>query len=749
MSFITENNKEVVAGGLEKQMPEAEKRLEAADEKLKKISASESETEAAVDEMVSEAVEDSIANIAEEPISEEKIAEDTALNKKEKEVEKEEEAHTMTNSERIVVHIPVKSITVSVAAAPVAASAPVETAAFVPAPAALDVAPVEAVPVSPFAAVPVTIAPVAEEKVVAAPKAASYVSIAKAPVSEPKPVTVDGGYKIIDVTENYRNDVFNSAAICYGKVVTEGGWESEIEDDDDIVIAHVEVHNPAEDIIVDEEPVAETVAEKSAPVEEAEPAVAAVAVVNAEHNAPETEKAAPDQVYDEPMVYHYDESPVYHEEPRAAAPARTVGAVAYRGVPAPKNYDISEKYPAPNGYEEKKAAPVEQVPARRTPLVAPIPFTVTEAEYERMAQPEQKAKASSKSANDFVFDPNKEDAYHDYAEVVREENAEYGEHYDMHQIETEHLRYLTETKKLDKQKTKVQNAKKVDAKALKNAASSDEIRKNAEKSAAVVGVRMDYDARFGSSDLSIELLKFRENDYFVEKENKRRLRLISKIRKSIKKAKALEKKATKRYYGVLANESVKPTVLKNQKKQERLNSLINKLESLLRERATIDERLIHLYRGAETKSGGRVRARAEAKRYKVAKKVRNKLKNINRRLQKLKAPENLKIKIRYLLNTKIVSKSTLVYSKYMLKKLKPKGEARRELKRDVERSKKSLCKIDKNIRRMMKKAYKYDGSYRKQGGLFRWIIALIILAAIIGVGWYFFGSTLMGMIGLA
>ena len=85
----------------------------------------------------------------------------------------------------------------------------------------------------------------------------------------------------------------------------------------------------------------------------------------------------------------------------------------------------------------------------------------------------------------------------------------------------------------------------------------------------------------------------------------------------------------------------------------------------------------------------------------------------------------------------------------MLKKLKPKGEAKRELKRDIQRSKKSLYNIDKNIRRMMKKAYKYDGSHKKEGGIFRWIIALVILAAILGGCWYFFGDTLMGMLGMA
>ena len=723
---------------LEEEKLEAQMRLNAADEKIKEIASVESEAETLpevvvqkAEEPVERAAEDSVG---EERSSEEIIAEDTALNKEKNEVIKEEETHTMANSDRIVVHIPVKCFNASGSEVqgPATESVAAENVSFAPSVAAFETAPVEQEPVAPIAAMPVTVSPVTEDKTSVVAAAIAPVSVVKPAVAEPKPVTVNGGYKVIDVTENYRNDVFNSATISYGKVVTEGGWEHEIEDEDDVVVVPAETESVTEEIVVAPDVVEDNVAEEITSESEAQPVMAAVAFVDT----------------DDAVAPVENEAPAVKEEPYAAAPARVARPTVQRNVPVPKNYDITEEYPAPRANTEEKAASVAPAPERVAPIVAPIPFTVKEGEFVKEPQVENKKKSGRNASNDFIFDPEKENTSRDDAEIARKENEEYGDRYDMHQIESEHLRYLTETKKLDK-KSKTKNNKKADKMAVKNATNSSEIRKNAEKSAALVGSRMDYDAKFGSSDLSIELLKFNENDYFVEKENKRRLRLISKIRKSIKKAKKLERKATKRYYGVLAAETVKPTSLKKQKKQERLNSLIIKLEALLKEREAIDDRLILLYRGAETKSGGRVRARAEAKRYKVAKKVHNKLKKLNRSLEKLKAPKNLKIKIRYLLNTKIVSKSTLAYSKYMLKKLKPKGEAKRELKRDIARSKKSLYNIDKNIRRMMKKAYKYDGSHRKQGGLFRWIIALVILVAILGGCWYFFGDALMGMLGLA
>ena len=311
--------------------------------------------------------------------------------------------------------------------------------------------------------------------------------------------------------------------------------------------------------------------------------------------------------------------------------------------------------------------------------------------------------------------------------------------YDKYRIEDEHIRYLGEVKKLDKIKNRKSAAKK-EAIANSDSKDKDMAKAYAESSAELVGARMKYDIGAGNSELAIELLKFGSQNTSQKSELAEQKKRLKNLKKSIKKAKKLEKKATTRYYTVLYKEAESPAVAKKAKKQERLKAVVAKLETLLNERESLDKRLAALYRGAENRSGGKVRVKAERKRYKVAKKVHRSLKASYNRFNKMDIPESLKIKIRYLFNTKIVSKSTVAYSKYLLKKLKPKGAARAELKRNIRKAEKSLALLEVSLKKLTKKANKLNEKRINRKAFFRTFLFLVILAVIAGVCIYVLGN---------
>ena len=299
---------------------------------------------------------------------------------------------------------------------------------------------------------------------------------------------------------------------------------------------------------------------------------------------------------------------------------------------------------------------------------------------------------------------------------------------DIYEIEDEHIRYLNETRKFEKNKTRASNAQRKYELENDELTGKNSIKIATEKGAEVVATRMDYDAGIGSSDLAIELLKFTEHSAAQKKEYKEYKRRSAKIRKSVKKAVKLERQATKRYYEVLAKEANSLTILRKSKKQEELSIVLTRLENLLRDREIIDERLAALYKGATTEKGGKIRIRAEKKKLKKAKQVHRSLRAANRRLESYDVPDTLKTKIRFLFNTKIVTASTVAYSNYLLKKLNPRGDARSELKSNIKTANQSLNRLEESLKRMMKKAERYHKS-RKRGKAFLGAFLFLVLAA--------------------
>ena len=337
------------------------------------------------------------------------------------------------------------------------------------------------------------------------------------------------------------------------------------------------------------------------------------------------------------------------------------------------------------------------------------------------------------SANPIVTTPNEGYInYNNYGQSEAEPKAgttATEEKVDKDEIVDEHIRYLNEDKKRERLQKKSSSGEKLDDE-REQLTNKNNIKKAVDKSADLIEARMNYEAGAEASDLAIELLKFSDHTAAQKKEYKENKKRAAKIKKSIRQAKKLEKKATKRYYSVLAKEAGSLTILKKAKKQEELGIVLTKLEGLIKERENLDARLTTLYKGAETPAGGRVRARAEKIKYKKAKKVRRGLRSSNARLEKMDVPQALKTKIRFLFNTKIVTEATLAYSKYLLSKLKPRGDAKAELRKNIKKASESLKHLEDSLKRMMSKAVRYEKS-RKRSKRFLKCLIFFVLAALV------------------
>ena len=313
---------------------------------------------------------------------------------------------------------------------------------------------------------------------------------------------------------------------------------------------------------------------------------------------------------------------------------------------------------------------------------------------------------------------------------------------DKRTVADEHIRFLRESERLEKEKERAESGKRIDTGNGDSTEKAARGRAFAEKSAQVVGARMEYTVDEGERKLEMELLNFSDYSYAEERVQRKRVRTLSKMKRSVRKAKKQEKDATLRYY-LIASGVREPS--KKKVNTEKLDLVMVKLCEALSRREAIDNRLIELYRGAATKSEAKKNMRAQKLRYKVAKEVHRSLKRKNKRLEKLHAPRDLKNKVRELFNKKIEAHSTLAYSKYILKEKRPKAMAKAELKKDIARSKEALRYVDKDIRRLMKRAEKHNERHKDDISWAIWLIGSVIVVAVLGVCWYFFGDNIKGL----
>lgn len=517
------------------------------------------------------------------------------------------------------------------------------------------------------------------------------------PAPKAQPAT-PSGMATLNVTNSFRSAPRAKPLATYGRVVTEGGWEHEIDD----IIRPVAQAAPV-------------MVQSDAPV--ATP-VAPIAIATAAVPVSVAAKDPDDELMQDIINGAKEES-----ENSAASDTPVEEPAQIRSVPAKPEADAPAEEPA----AQKKASNelyIDDENAEEQPA---------EAEYERYVP--VGASGAYPYNDSGLMNPEGLDG------------VNFDENFNRFQVENAHLHYLSETKRLDKIR-KASGSRRYGSDAEDDFTNKDNVKSFAKRSAEVVALRMEYDARVSANDLQMELSQFSSGDKFEKKGNKLAASRILKIKKSIKKAKKLEKKAVKRYCNVLAKEAINPTHLKKPKKQEKLVVILAALKNLIKERELIDEKLSALYKDSEARAGGKIRIRAEKKRQKRARQIHRGLSRLYRRVNTYDIPDSLREKILHLLNTKVVSESTIAYNKYLLKKLKPKGDAKRALKANIKRARASMINVEKNLSRLVYKAQKYAKIQRRRKFLIVLLI-LVIIGAIGAAGFLLFGNQIMAMLGLA
>ena len=270
----------------------------------------------------------------------------------------------------------------------------------------------------------------------------------------------------------------------------------------------------------------------------------------------------------------------------------------------------------------------------------------------------------------------------------------------------------------------------------------NEIRRLSERDVLLVVLRNEY--KLSKYETEYHML---QHTFSIKRKQKAKKmqkldRRISKIRNNLRRSLKLERDDNRRYYYLFTVDPMKERVKKEARREE-LDALKLRLEVLLREREEINERIIALYGGSDKNLRKiKIDRKATGVRKKIVKMMYRRQERIAARVQRMKAPEDLKEKFFAILNKKTEKVGVLEEQIYKLKKGRLKGKARRELEREVRRAKSSIKYIDSDMKYIMKKLKRHQERYEDDRA---WAITLIVfsLLAIAGVAcWYFFGESI-------
>ncbi len=238
----------------------------------------------------------------------------------------------------------------------------------------------------------------------------------------------------------------------------------------------------------------------------------------------------------------------------------------------------------------------------------------------------------------------------------------------------------------------------------------------------------EYKQKHKISALSFSLEFGRE--YRNERELYREVnRRMNKMRRAIR----LERDNNRRYYLVLADRCIADPV-RREKNRARIESLIRRMDFLLTERHKINNRLMELYTGDSAEDKKPLAEKIGKKATRVAKRVYRSMKKLAKRVRRMRAPDELREKIFELMNERITTYSRRAQLEESLRRLKPRGEARRKMKREYRECCKRIRYINSDLKDFVKKAERYDTVYYENGKQLAWIFGtLVVLGALCGL----------------
>ncbi len=269
------------------------------------------------------------------------------------------------------------------------------------------------------------------------------------------------------------------------------------------------------------------------------------------------------------------------------------------------------------------------------------------------------------------------------------------------------------------------------------------VKRAAERDVLLISLRTEY---------RIDALRARRDVllYSYDVDKKDRQKEIRGIEKSIARVKAAERRAAalersdnSRYYYLAAVDASEEKVRKGARR-ERLEALRLRLDVLLSERESINERLIALYGGADSRlKKTRVARKAGNVRRKAAKSMYKRQRDLAKKIDRIKAPLDMKARAIELLNKRIADTAEYESARYTLKTLKPGGRAREELLRTMKRSKKNIAAGEREIKYVIKKLQKHEERYRDDREWAGFLIALAVIAGLCIGAWMLFGDRVL------
>lgn len=266
------------------------------------------------------------------------------------------------------------------------------------------------------------------------------------------------------------------------------------------------------------------------------------------------------------------------------------------------------------------------------------------------------------------------------------------------------------------------------------------IRRAAERDSILIGLRTEY--RIAALEAKRDMLM---SAYGTDRKKSLREKrdvshAITKIKRKAAKEAKRAREANSRYY-LLPALSPDDEKVRKKARRERLESLRLRLDVLLSERESINERLIALYGGSDKKlRNAKIRRKASAVRRRSAKAMYKKQRNIARKIDSFKAPLDMKERAYELLNKKTAAVAMADESHYKLRRMKLTGRAEKELIANIKRSKKTVKQTDKELKYVMKKLKRQQERYRDER---EWRFFLVIFALLLAVGaggWILYGD---------
>ncbi len=256
----------------------------------------------------------------------------------------------------------------------------------------------------------------------------------------------------------------------------------------------------------------------------------------------------------------------------------------------------------------------------------------------------------------------------------------------------------------------------------------------------LVKARMEYEIVKLENEMNMSLYSFSVKDERKKNEARRITGKIKRLRRNIKKALMLEKEDNKRYYYLKLVEPEFERV-KKRTNPERLASLRMRLDVLLSERESLNERLLSLYgrnKKHTEKRGFDAKNNEVVKKY--AKLVYKSQKRLAAKVEKLHAPVDLKEKIYTLMNQKTECAVEIETSKYKLKVADIRGSAKAELIRKIRSAKSRIRGINRDVDFLIRKARKQDDDYADNRAMGAWIIGVLLFVVAALLLWHMFSD---------